>query len=113
MEAAVLLRRARRRSGLTQSDLARRAGTSQATVSAYESGRKEPSVATLNRLLAAAGSRLTTEPAETPVVRVSEEELAERGRTLLDVLALAEHLPYRPKPRLGYPPLRTRSGRTA
>jgi hypothetical protein len=44
---------------------------------------------------------------------VSEEELAERGRTLLDVLALAEHLPYRPKPRLGYPPLRTRSGRTA
>jgi transcriptional regulator with XRE-family HTH domain len=90
-----------------------RAGTSQATVSAYESGRKQPSVATLTRLLAAAGSRLTTEPAERPVVKVSEAELAFRGRTLLDVLALAEALPSRPEPTLRFPPLAAPSGRAA
>ena len=53
MDAAASLRDARRRAGLTQAELARRAGTSQATISAYEHGRKEPSVETLGRLLAA------------------------------------------------------------
>ena len=70
MDAASAIRAARRRAGLTQGALAARAGTSQATVSAYESGRKQPSVATLDRLLAAAGSRLPVEPAERPLVAV-------------------------------------------
>lgn len=46
---------ARRQAKLSQTDLARRAGTSQAAVSAYESGKRSPSVDTLCRLLAAAG----------------------------------------------------------
>lgn len=46
---------ARRQAGLTQQALAERAATSQAAVSAYESGRRSPSVDTLCRLLAAAG----------------------------------------------------------
>ncbi|MFV9671821.1 MAG: helix-turn-helix domain-containing protein [Acidimicrobiia bacterium] len=50
-----LIRMARRKAGLTQAVLAERAGTSQAAVSAYESGRRSPSVDTLSRLLAAAG----------------------------------------------------------
>lgn len=50
-----LIRIARRRSGLSQKELARRAATSQAAISAYESGRRSPSVATLSRILAAAG----------------------------------------------------------
>jgi len=50
-----LIRIARRQSGLTQQMLAERAGTSQAAVSAYESGRRSPSVDTLCRLLGAAG----------------------------------------------------------
>ena len=50
-----LIRTARRKAGLTQAVLAARAGTSQAAVSAYESGRRSPSVDTLSRLLAAAG----------------------------------------------------------
>jgi len=58
MEAARALRDARLKAGLTQTALAARAATSQATLSAYESGRKEPSVETLARLLAATGSRL-------------------------------------------------------
>ncbi len=50
-----LIRMARRRAGLTQAELARRAGTSQSAVSSYESGRRSPSVATLCRIVAAAG----------------------------------------------------------
>lgn len=53
-----LIRMARRQAGLTQTALAKRAGTSQAAVSAYESGRRSPSVDTLCRILGAAGLEL-------------------------------------------------------
>jgi transcriptional regulator with XRE-family HTH domain len=46
---------ARRRSGLSRRELARRAGTSPATLAAYEAGRITPSVDTLDRLLDAPG----------------------------------------------------------
>jgi hypothetical protein len=38
--------------------VARRAGIAQSVVSAYESGRREPSVSTLERLVAATGHRM-------------------------------------------------------
>lgn len=57
-DAATLIREARQQAGLSQRELARRAGTSQSAVSAYESGRKEPGFATVTRLLAAADVRL-------------------------------------------------------
>jgi len=60
MDVAATLREARRRAGLSQAALAARSGTSQATISAYESARKQPSVDTLSRLLAAAGAVLVT-----------------------------------------------------
>jgi predicted nucleotidyltransferase len=44
------LQRRRHRLGITQSELARRAGTSQSAVAAYESGAKSPSADTLQRL---------------------------------------------------------------
>ena len=53
-----LVRRARREAGLSQAELAQRANTSQAAVSAYESGKRSPSVDTLTRLLTAAGFEL-------------------------------------------------------
>ena len=106
---AAAISHARRRAGLTQTALAQRAGTSQATISAYESGRKEPSVATLSALLAAAGARLAVERAERPVLRLSESQLARAGRALQDVLALADALPTRHQPELRYP--RLASGR--
>lgn len=105
MDTATTLRDARRRAGLTQADLARRAGTSQATISAYEHGRKEPSVETLGRLLAATGTRLTTAPASVAVVRPTKAQLARAGRTLVDVMLLAEALPTRHAPELRFPPL--------
>ena len=54
MDAGVVIRAARRRAGLTQKELARRSATTQSAVAAYEGGAKQPSVATLNRLVAAA-----------------------------------------------------------
>lgn len=58
LTAGKVLVRARRAAGLTQRELARRAGTSGATVAAYERGRKEPRLSTLQRLIDAAGGRL-------------------------------------------------------
>ena len=59
--AGVLLREARTGAGLSQSELARRAGVSQSVISAYESGRRQPSLPTLMRLVDATGSRLELE----------------------------------------------------
>ena len=43
---------------MTQADVAARAGTTQSVISAYESGRREPSLPVLLRLLAATGHSL-------------------------------------------------------
>ena len=56
--ASDLLREARQRAGMTQAALAEQMGVTQSVVSAYESGRRDPSLTTLQRLLAAAGHRL-------------------------------------------------------
>jgi transcriptional regulator with XRE-family HTH domain len=109
VNAAALLRDARHAAGLTQAELAARAGTSQATVSAYESGRKDPTVATLGRLLAACGSRLASERTEVAVDHFDEARLARAGRTLEQVLALAAELPARHEAALRFPRLAPRS----
>lgn len=44
--------------GVTQQDLARKAGTSQPTIALYESGEKSPSVSTLQRLAESLGFEL-------------------------------------------------------
>jgi uncharacterized protein len=56
-ESGALLR-TRVAAGLSQRDLAARAGTTQAMVARYESGEASPTVATLRRLMAACGQRL-------------------------------------------------------
>jgi predicted nucleotidyltransferase/DNA-binding XRE family transcriptional regulator len=56
--AAEVIREARRRSGLSQAELARRVGVSQPVISAYESGRREPGLAMLTKLVAGTGHRL-------------------------------------------------------
>jgi len=62
--AAGLLRLAGDKANMTQTDLALQAGITQQSISAYETGRKEPTIPTLVRLLAAAGSemRIRLEP---------------------------------------------------
>ena len=49
---------ARARAGLTQAELAERMGTSQSAVARLESGVAKPSVATLEKLAKATGSKL-------------------------------------------------------
>lgn len=105
MDAAREISAARRAAGLTQSELAERSGTSQATISAYEHGTKMPSSATLARVLGATGRRLTTAPASAPVRVPRADELEHRGRVLAQVLDLAERLPARRSRRLAYPRL--------
>lgn len=55
---ARLILSARHGGGLTQQELAQRAGTSQATLSAYERGLKAPSIQVAERIVEAAGYRL-------------------------------------------------------
>jgi transcriptional regulator with XRE-family HTH domain len=62
MRSEELLERARHDSGLTQDEVARRARTSRPTLSAYEHGRKSPTLATARRLLEATGHDLEAVP---------------------------------------------------
>lgn len=57
-DAAAVLREARRRSGLSQTELARRANLAQPVISAYETGRREPGLTMLSKLVEASGHRL-------------------------------------------------------
>lgn len=72
------VRKARLRAGLTQRELARRAGTSQSVVARIESGRTNPTVGTLERLLAAAGFELRSELEPKPVLDTHMLEDVER-----------------------------------
>jgi uncharacterized protein len=57
MVAAETIRQARAEAGLTQSELARRAGIRQASISKFESGRERPRPETYARILEAARIR--------------------------------------------------------
>ena len=61
---ADILIKARTGANLSQVELAERMGTSQSTIARLESGRGNPSIATLERFAAATGTqmRLTFEP---------------------------------------------------
>ncbi len=59
MELAEIVYRAREAAGLTQTELARRMGTTQSAIAAIESGACTPTVELLERLARACGQRLT------------------------------------------------------
>jgi transcriptional regulator with XRE-family HTH domain len=84
LRTAALLKRARRAAGLSQHELARRAGTSRTTLSAYEHGAKSPTLATAERLLAAAGFELAVLP---------HVEFADRATSRGRVVAVPTTLP--------------------
>ena len=85
----------RRRRGLTQAALARRAGTSQPVVSAYEHGRRDPTFGTLRRLVEAGGERLLIDARLAADGPPPAADLVEHGRRLVDVLLLADAIPTR------------------
>jgi transcriptional regulator with XRE-family HTH domain len=86
--ASTLILEMRRRAGLTQAGLARRAGMPRSVVNAYERGAREPGVDALARLASAAGLELRVRPA------VRHLDAARAGRLLSQVLDLAEALPH-------------------
>jgi transcriptional regulator with XRE-family HTH domain len=102
MSAATTLQAARRRAGLSLRALAERAGTSHATLLAYESGAKVPRVDTLTRILRAAGFAVDFELTARP----EGDDAAARGRELVAVLELAARFPARHEQALAYPPFR-------
>jgi uncharacterized protein len=57
-QAGTILRQARRAAGVSQAALAQAGGTSQAAVARYETGRVDPGIETLERLVSALGMRL-------------------------------------------------------
>lgn len=95
MDPAALIRAVRRRQGLTQADLARRAGTSQPVISAYEHGRRDPTFGTLRKLVEAGGERLQLDTVSLRSDIPPSGDAQEHARRLLDVLSLADAIPTR------------------
>jgi transcriptional regulator with XRE-family HTH domain len=97
--AGELIGRVRRQSGLSQAELARRAGMPRSVLSAYEHGHRQPAVAALARIAAAAEMELGVGQ------QTAGLDAARAGEILAQVLDLAEQLPQRPRGELAYPPL--------
>lgn len=84
MEIAVMLRDARQAAGITQLELADRAGTAQPAVAAYESGGRTPNLTTLRRLLGACEHDV--ELLARPRMRRGAASLAELAQTIQEDL---------------------------
>jgi transcriptional regulator with XRE-family HTH domain len=100
VDPATLIKAVRRRQGLTQADLARRAGTSQPVISAYEHGRRDPTYDTLRRLVEAGGERLQLDAVPPRPDLPPSADANEHARRLLDVLSLADAIPVRRRSRV-------------
>ncbi len=104
MDAAITLRRARAIDRTTLRELARRAGTSHSTLAAYEAARKDPRVATVDRIVRCSGCDLLVELRPRP----GGVDAGDRGRELAEVLELAAQFPARHGVDLDYPPFGAR-----
>lgn len=88
-----MIREARRRARLSQTDLARRAGIAQSVISAYESDRREPGLRTLAKLIEATGHQLAFELIPAPRTQLGLPDtrlgrrLRRRRRALIDMAA--------------------------
>ena len=100
--APSLIAAIRLRSGLSQAELARRAGMTRSVVNAYERGQRQPGVDALARLALAGGLQLE-------LARVPAPDDERAARLLAQVLDLAEALPSRRRGQLAYPPLDRRA----
>ena len=107
MSAASLVADILRKSGLSQAELARRAGIQRSVLNAYMRGKREPGADALLRIAGAAGVRLEFEERKPPV------DPQRASYILNQVLGLAEALPYRPRAEMAYPPLKDRLAKPA
>lgn len=74
----------------------------RSVVNAYVQGAREPGVEAISRLVAAGGLELKLDRRRPPV------DADRAGRLLVQVLELAEALPFRPRADLDYPRLSDR-----
>lgn len=88
MDAPALIKQVRHRAGMTQTQLADAAGTSQPTLAAYEAGAKSPSVRTLDRIVRAAGGSLEVRLRRAPAAQ--GELLAELQTHSLEIRRAAQ-----------------------
>jgi transcriptional regulator with XRE-family HTH domain len=102
MAGSDLVAEIHRRSGLSQAELARRAGVPRSVLNVYLHGHREPGAEALRRIAAAGGFDLTLAERRPPV----DPERA--GKILVQVLGLAEALPFRPRAEMQFPPLAAR-----
>ena len=102
MATATLLHEIQERSGLSQAELARRAGLPRSVLNAYLRGHREPGADVLLRIAAAAGVELRPQRRKPPV------DPDRAGKILVQVLGLAEALPFRPRAEMQYPSLAKR-----
>ncbi len=104
--AAQLIEAARHQSGLSLREIARRAGTSHATLIAYLKGTKSPSTGTVTRIVDACD--LSIDFKLRP--RIRSRRGLPRGEELAQVLHLAEQFPARSPRRANYPKFPQRTG---
>ncbi len=97
--AGYLINTARARSGLSLRELAKRAGTSHATLHAYIKGVKSPTMRTLQGILNACDFALDCSLNR----RVRENHGLARGDELVQVLRLAAQFPSKPNRRKKLP----------
>jgi len=97
--AATQLQAARLRAGLSLRELAARAGTSHATLLAYEQGKKVPVITTFLRILEAAGFAVDIQLSK----RIREKDGIPRGEELAAVLKLAEQFPAKIDKKMNFP----------
>jgi transcriptional regulator with XRE-family HTH domain len=102
MHSTELIARVLEQSGLRQAELARRAGIPRSVLNAYLKGHREPGVDALLRIAAAGGVEMEITKRKPPV------DAERAGEILVQVLGLAEALPYRPRAEMAYPPLKDR-----
>ncbi|HKA67422.1 MAG TPA: helix-turn-helix transcriptional regulator [Solirubrobacterales bacterium] len=100
--AASLIEEIQRLSGLSQAELARRAGIPRSVLNVYLHGHREPGTETFLRIASAGGLSLQLGKRKPPV----NSERA--GEILVQVLELAEALPFRPRAEIQYPRLADR-----
>jgi transcriptional regulator with XRE-family HTH domain len=106
-QGACILRNARSQAGLSLRELARRAGTSHATVHAYEKGTKTPSTEIFFKVLRACDYAVDV----TLSPRIRRVEGLERDVELCAALELAAQFPARHSKVLRYPKFGTRSSK--
>ena len=90
MNAAAIIASARTRARLSKRELARRVGTSPAAIVEYESGRRSPTIDSLDMILRVCGVDL----ALSFVDRSETDRLEKCGRDLESVLSLVDAVPH-------------------